>query len=355
MFSHVLLVLGLLAPQQAAVAPTWLVQKTSGIGSASALLDVSASGPADAWAVGYGCSAEDREGCAAIQRWNGRSWRKVTGIKSPPFHVDGVSAASPGNVWAVGNGVTAWAGHWNGRAWTSYQPFGAAEHNRISDVAVSGRPWFAGTTTDNRAVVLSWTKSGGFTTVFTNPGSLNAITAKSATGDVWAVGSTGTQPMIVHGSNGRFAEHWLPSIPGGVLTRVWQAAENDVWAVGYTGSTFASAKPIVLRYDGKSWRQIAIPVTKGRLTGLTSDGSGQVWAGGVDFDNGGRVLVIRLGAGSPRASWSQGLDIPRQRDYDPQTVTSVSLARIPGTRHGLWAAVAAGGGDFQRHFLLRRR
>ncbi|GIH28281.1 hypothetical protein Aph01nite_65910 [Acrocarpospora phusangensis] len=355
MFAHVLLTLSLLAPQQATAAPAWTIQRTSGISNASALLDVSASGASDAWAVGYGCSAEDNEGCPAIQRWNGRTWRKVTDARTNAYHAVGVSAASPNNVWVVGNGTTAWAGHWNGRAWTSYQPFGAAEHNRISDVAVSGRPWFAGSTADGRGVVLSWSKARGFRTVFANPGSLNAITARSATGDVWAVGANGSQPMIVHGSNGRFTEHRAPLIPGGVLTRVWQAAKNDVWAVGHTGGTFATSKPLVLRYDGRSWRQVSVPVAKGRLTGVTSDGAGVVWASGVDFAHGRQVLLIRLGAGRPQVSWSQVLTIPNQRDYDPDTVTKVSISRVPGTRHGLWAAVAAGGGDFETHFLMRRK
>ncbi|WP_214104992.1 hypothetical protein [Acrocarpospora catenulata] len=341
-----LLVLSLLVPHQAAPAD-WRIVKGPALDRASALLDVAATGRSDAWAVGYGCSAEDSEGCPVVERWNGTRWRKLD-VRLGTDHADGVSADSARNVWVVGNGTTAGAAHWNGVKWTTYQPFGAAEYHRVNDVAVSGQPWFAGTTPDGSAVVLGWTKTRGFYPAYSAAGKLNAITARRATGDVWAVGSTGTQPLIIHGSRYAWQAEQLPSIPNGVLTRVWQVAKNDVWAVGYAGTS-----PIALRYNGKTWRQFPLHIAKGRLTGLTSDGTGQVWASGVNLNLGDRAMFVKLPSGS--VSYGPKLPIPDQRDYDPQTVTEVSIARIPGTAQGIWAVVAAGGGDREAHFILRRR
>ena len=50
----------------------WRVVKGATLGpNGSALMDVTATGPRDAWAVGYGCGREKAVSCPAIARWNG--------------------------------------------------------------------------------------------------------------------------------------------------------------------------------------------------------------------------------------------------------------------------------------------
>ncbi|MFE3451809.1 hypothetical protein ACFXJ8_23085 [Nonomuraea sp. NPDC059194] len=321
---------------------------------------MAASGPRDAWAVGYACSAEDSGECAAITRWNGSRWSKANPRGADLEHVEGVSAVSRPDVWAVGNGTIPWAGHWTGSNWTGYKPLGSRTDGKLLDVAVSGdRPWLVGTE-KGRGVVLRWTPGKGFRRAHSLLGSLAAVTARSGTGEIWAVGSTGTQPLIVRGTDS--GRTWqvtpTPSIPDGHLTRVWQVAGSDVWAVGYAGRTsydrkdFLASKPIALHYDGTSWRQVTVLVTKGRLSGLTSDATGTMWASGVDFAHGRKILFLRYAGGRLVASYSPGLPLGEQRDYDHQTVTRTSITRIPGS-NGLWAVAAAGGGDFESHFLLR--
>ncbi|WP_431893629.1 hypothetical protein [Nonomuraea sp. bgisy101] len=346
-------------PAQAA-APAWRIVKGVDIGeSATALLDVAASGTRDAWAAGYACSAEDREGCAAIIRWNGSRWSKANPPGADLEHVEGVSAASPTDVWAVGNGTAPWAGHWTGSRWTGYKPLGSGAESRLADVAVSGgRPWLVGTVKGS-GVVLGWNRDKGFYRAHSLPGKLEAVTSRAGTGEIWAVGSTGTQPLIVRGTDG--GRTWkltpAPSIPDGHLTRVWQVAGGDVWAVGYAGKTsydhkdFLASRPIALHYDGRSWRQVAVPVARGRLTGLTSDAAGTVWASGVDFAHGRRIMFLRYAGDRLTASYGPELPLREQREYDHQTVTRTSITRIPGSS-GLWAVAAAGGGDFESHFLL---
>ncbi|MEU7001883.1 hypothetical protein [Nonomuraea sp. NPDC046570] len=335
------------------VAPGWKVVNGVTIGSpATALLDVSATGPGQAWAAGYACSAEDREGCGAIIRWNGSAWKQV---KLPASfdveHVEGISAGPA--VWAVGNGTRPWAGHWNGSRWRGYTPLSTAAEDRLYDVAVSaGRPWAVGTRTGGKGVVLGWTAARGFYQAHATPGSLAAVTAGK--GGIWAVGSTGDQPLILRG--GASGTGWkvspVPSIPGGKLTRVWQGAGAEAWAVGYTGAALETSKPIALRFDGTAWRQVPVPVAKGRLSGLTADSSGTVWASGVDLSRGKQVLFLRYSGGALRASYSPVVLTREQRDYDHQTVTRTSITAIPGTG-GLWAVAAAGGGDREMHAVLR--
>ncbi|MEU7899668.1 hypothetical protein AB0B45_43320 [Nonomuraea sp. NPDC049152] len=66
----------------------------------------------------------------------------------------------------------------------------------------------------------------------------------------------------------------------------------------------------------------------------------------------GRIQFLRYDGGRLVASYGPGLPLREQRDYDHQTVTRTSITRIPGAG-GLWAVAAAGGGDFESHFLLR--
>jgi hypothetical protein len=115
----------------------------------------------------------------------------------------------------------------------------------------------------------------------------------------------------------------------------------------------AASRPISLHYDGKSWQQVPVPVAKGRLSGLTADASGTVWASGVDLARGRQVLFLRHTGGRWVPSYGPVLPIPRQRDYDPSSVTETSITRVPGSGT-LWTVVSAGGGDREKDFILRR-
>lgn len=343
---------GLTTGRAQADTPPWRVVEGADLGGhAKGLLDVAAAGPRHVYAVGYGCSAEDSEGCRGVERWDGSRWRKVP-TPSGAYHVEGVSTDAANDVWLVGNSEVSWAAHWDGARWRSYRPFGSREYDYVRDVAVSSRrPWFAGQTQSGRGVVLTWSASTGFRQVYGTPGALTAVTARGD--DVWAVGSTGGGPLVVRRAGGEWSVSPTPSIPGGTLTRVWQVAANDVWAVGHVGATLAASRPISLHFDGTSWRQVPVPVAQGRLSGLTSDGSGTVWASGVDLARGGQVLFLRYSGGTWVPSYGPALAIPPQRDYDPKTVTKTSITRVPGSAT-LWAVASAGGGDREQEFILRR-
>lgn len=344
-----------------AAAPGWKIAKGVSLHRSSFLAEVDASGPRNVWAVGYEDAGEKDEGLPVVERWDGSRWRrfKISG----PDMVSGVSVVSATNVWLAGHGGVTWAAHWNGSRLRAFKPFGSNSGATLNDVAAAGgTAWFAAaddSSGSERTMILRGTTSGKFTTVFRAQGTLAAIAVRA--GEVWAVGHNGNRPLVVRGTGNSWRVIPTPAIPGGRLTRVWPVAKNKVWAVGYTmpenlwhrsPEGLAASRPISLFYDGKKWRQIPVPVAKGRLTGLTVDASGTVWASGVNLARSRQVLFLRYSGGKWVPSYGPTLSIPPQ-DGQPRSVIWTSITRVPGSRT-LWAVASAGGGDEGTEFILRR-
>jgi hypothetical protein len=87
---------------------------------------VSASSARDAWAVGYTnptrCGNGGPQCGTAAFRWNGKTWTATASVNPPVKSVDefdGVAVTSARNAWAVG--ASDWGAtlieHWNGTAW----------------------------------------------------------------------------------------------------------------------------------------------------------------------------------------------------------------------------------------------
>ncbi|MFF3666982.1 hypothetical protein [Microtetraspora malaysiensis] len=335
-----------------AAAPQWRVVPGTTLGPhGSGLVEVAATGPGDAWAVGYACTVEKHVPCPAIARWNGVQWKNATmpayrypaGYDSDIYTFDAVSAASGNDVWVVGNGRSVRVGHWNGGSWSMYRPFGVAENYQLSDVEVArGRVWFAGTTNDDRGIILSWNGRTGFTSESIHNGTLAAVSARSRTGEIWAVGHSTDGPLVVRGTGKAGAMGWseisVPRTPEGALTQVWPISAADVWAIGHIGAgrDLASAKPLMLHFDGRSWTRVPLPVKKGRLTGITADASGDIWVTGIDASHPKQALFLR----QPRGRWTTTYG----PDFRFGEVRAVSITRIPGS-NGMWAVGRNGDGD----------
>jgi hypothetical protein len=171
-----------------------------------------------------------------------------------------------------------------------------------------------------------------------NPGTasnfLHGVAAVTA-GDIWAVGSassgTGSQPLIIHRSNGTWTVVTSPTIAGSLsgiaavsATDIWAVGENDssnmqetliehwngaawkivtspnfaptgntlasisihsatdIWAVGTTTSTSSSSgyQPLIEHWNGIKWSLSSSPALSGRLFGVVAIKSNDVWAVG---------------------------------------------------------------------------
>ncbi|OUC96105.1 hypothetical protein CA984_16210 [Streptosporangium minutum] len=333
----------------------WAATAVTDLPGSSALLDVAATGPRDAWAVGYKDSAEDREGAPAVLRWDGSRWREIPLTGDDVHHLEGVSAAGPDDVWVVGNGPSAFAAHWDGRRWAREKPFGVVEDYRLADVATTGgTAWFAGNG-PSKAVVLEW-DGREFGNALSTGGAFNAITAKE--GHVWAVGSSENHmPLIWHGTaDGVWESSPAPEIPGGRLNRVWQISPSEVWAVGEvtTGPDDRAGRPLVLRWDGSIWSRVEVPVRLGALHGVTASGPGDLWVSGIDADHAGQVLFLRFDGARWSREYGPLFRVHREDQQYEETddVNHTGIARVPGTT-ALWAVGSVGVGDDEDDFVLR--
>jgi hypothetical protein len=172
------------------------------VASADFLEAVDATGPADAWAVGWGSNGPYLSPSLGITlRWNGTSWRSVPNPLNSPAMLSGVKAVAPADVWAVGQAYTggpSWVPvilHFNGTAW--------------SRVAIPN---------PNQA------------------GELDDVVALSAT-NIYAVGSAGegsaAQTLVLHWDGRAWTQQPTPSPQFGATLRGAAAVSpSTVWAVG---------------------------------------------------------------------------------------------------------------------------
>lgn len=366
------------------VSREWRSVKGADLEGNSGLVDVAATGPGDAWAVGFKESAEDREGTPALQHWDGTRWTETAVDPSKAWHLVGVSAGGPDDVWIVGNASNAYAAHWDGHRWTGSHPFGVAEDYFLSDVATTqGHAWLVGRG-PAQGVITEW-REGGFRNALRADGYFTAVTAKQ--GHVWAVGTdapagsdTPGNPMVWHGSavTGPDVQSWqrgrTPEIPGGVLRRVWMVTPSDVWAVGNVtppggaatggGATAeggssdptggAAEVPLVLHWDGATWQRVPVPIARGRLDGVTAFAADDIWLTGIDADHSAQVLFLHFDGRKWTPSYGPVLRGKGKGQQYPwaDAIARTGVARVPGTTR-LWAVGSVGWGDTEDDFVLR--
>lgn len=274
------------AAPAAAPATIWQVQPTANPQSTaltdSSFQSVSASGPDEAWAVGTHSDVQ-ASNHPLVEHWNGTSWTDVT-VPQPAGQqatLSGVDDLSPTDAWAVGTSFVADPGdgltlieHWNGTTWS---------------------------------IVPSPDPASGIA------GDSDELDAIGGTGpdDLWAVGSDldeATQTIFL------LFEHWNGTIWSAVpsptplraaqfATSVSAVGSNDVWAVGYGFSLGTGQRETVsAQWNGSAWSIVPSPnVThkgdvQNELTGVSTDGNGDVWASGFagNVDNRNRRLPYVL-------------------------------------------------------------
>jgi hypothetical protein len=267
---------------------------TASLSIAGGLAAVAATSANSAWAVGSSGSFP-HPARPLIVHWNGTRWTQAPTSGLPDGMLSAVAATSASNAWAVG-GTTSGQTlilHWNGASWKKVPSAGAA-------------------------------------------GSLAGVAASSAT-SAWAVGSGSGKALILHWNGTSWKKVPSPS-PGGhvYLNAVAVTSGRGAWAVGevFTGSVSAS---LILRWTGSAWQRVAIPVpSEGRfgnsLTGVASASASSAWAVGCTdgCPVGGTPLIERWNG----TSWRQ-VAAPRS----PYALYNLGSVAVSGTR-----AWAVGGG-----------
>jgi hypothetical protein len=189
------------------------------------------------------------------------------------------------------------AEHWNGTQWAIIPtPFISAPSVQLNSIAAldSNDIWAAGYSDDpgclcGRTVVEHWNGSSWTRLSTPNPGVadyLTGIAATSAT-DVWAVGYEWIThfvelPLLLHYNGTTWKQFNTSQFQFGQVSSVFARAADDVWAVGWTGQV-PNVKALALHWNGTAWKRIAFPTEAGgwiALKSVSGVAGNDVWAVG---------------------------------------------------------------------------
>jgi hypothetical protein len=242
------------------------------------LRGVAALSANDVWAVGYTSGIETQEPIdTLILHWDGVSWTRVESpnITGGANELFGIAAISANDIWSVGYaGGAPLSMHWNGSTWS------------IAPMRVRpglGGEWLAAVSGSASNDVWAVGTGRGF---FTNRPS---ATIRHWDGTRWKekvcyAASSSNPPPGYEGEGG----------PDAYLTGVSAVASNDVWAVGASGSG-----PLILHWDGSAWTTVTHPrafPNSAVLRAVATSSEGGAWSAGIAIkaDTGSvRTLIHR--------------------------------------------------------------
>jgi hypothetical protein len=163
---------------------------------------VDATGPNDAWAVGWGSTSPFGGTAVGIAlRWNGSGWTSAPIPQPSPIMLFGVAALAPNDVWAVGHtylGGPHWIPlilHWDGSAWSRATIPAFPAGGQLRDiVALSPTNIYAvgldGEGFNARTLVLHWNGTSWTKEITPSPGTGPKLygAAAIAPSTVWGAG-----------------------------------------------------------------------------------------------------------------------------------------------------------------------
>lgn len=265
-----------------ASTPTW---KTAATIHGVTFSDVAATGPNDAWAVGY--SRLTKVWNPRVRHWDGHGWKAMP----LPASVNGValqnvSASSSKNVWVGGNTLagTPYLLHWDGKRWQVSAGKGSANFPVVLTLGAKDtwtftwRAGYAGTSDTRHFNGRSWS-------AVKMPGVISSVSAVSAR-DIWAAGSknvlTNGMPAIMHWDGKAWNFMASPAVANGntTFTSIFARTRTDVWVVGHSFQPIHPNQdlPLAFHWNGKSWTDLVPPAEAGPLWSVTDDAAGGVWA-----------------------------------------------------------------------------
>jgi hypothetical protein len=304
----------------ALAASAWTAVPVPPTGVNASLRAVTSTSDSDAWAVGseLGRAGTNVGAKALIDHWNGTAWSQVATPATPQgtATLASVSASGPADAWAVGSTSTNRSSfqplglHWNGTAWSVSPGVASALSGQlgvgVTDIsptdayAIGGHLGSAHT-----GLVAHWDGTSWSRVTVPLPqndnlaSDLDAISADGPN-DVWIVGTfmdpisptffphetyslhfNGSTwsivPMPLVGSSNVNAFFHFDSIKANSPT--------DVWAVGAQGVVDGNSSTLIEHFNGTSWSIVPSPSpgNNGNLTGVTTtNAANNVWAVGGD-------------------------------------------------------------------------
>jgi hypothetical protein len=342
-------------PATAATAPPrWQAENLPGIPVFSTLNAGAAVSAHDAWAVGGNFNTSSPTGApdALIMHWNGTAWAvaATTGIASG-VQLESVVTPSSSAVWVSGDTPSATVIYrLDGTKWTSVPlPAGLPDAGITS--GPDGQVWATG---PDGSAVARWTGTAWHvyrTGLSASTSSLSLSFASRTSG--WAVGSTRASatshqpllPLVLHWNGTSWRKAAAPALPAGATTgglAAVTATRSGVWATGnYEGS--GTDHDWLVHFNGKSWATVAFPAgfapDSNSIGNISVSQSGQPqWVSG---DASGQTPGYLYYSGGKWA-WVPGVATKEEGGFDPYVVS------VPGTNatwaigYTLWASGVQG-------------
>ena len=261
------------------------------------LYGVTAISPSDVWAVGL------TNGGTLELHWNGSRWSEYP-IATANGYFDGVASTSAKNVWAVGG--TNWfapsqtlADRWNGRSWarvSTPNPPGGGYFNAVAATSATNawavglaRPRTGDRRADHPADRALERQALDRAELQADPGGglFSGVTATSAD-NAWAVGQTGSadqQTVIEHWNGKAWTRVPSPNVTGATgssLKSVTAISSDNAWAVG-SATKPGSAEALTMHWDGRHWTIVPgnTPDGDAALLGVLATWTHNIWAVGI--------------------------------------------------------------------------
>ena len=289
------------SPSVPACVPTWEIVQAADPGTfPHELHDVAAISAGEAWAVGASGDPTSPDE-VLLERWDGSAWTAEEG-PSPGSETNellSVDAAEPNDVWAVGRTASGFGDRplvlrYDGTRWdiVAMPPDLTGVLTGVEALAPND-VWAVGFSGDetaslNHALILHW-DGELWATVDTGRavgGGASLLNDVMALGpeDVWAVGTSHNQPLIIRFDGKTWVRTETPV--KGVANAIEPVGVEDAWVVG---------RPIQ-RFDGQEWSQAANIRGDGQLHSISAVSPQDIWAVGIRPGGTGitRSLVLRF-------------------------------------------------------------
>jgi len=290
----------------------WVSVKTVNEGTTiNGLEGISATGPADMWAVGW------LFGNCLIERYNGSKWAGVpcpyTGLES---QLNAVSARTTSDAWAAGwvtptSNQLAFTEHWNGQKWTEVKTAPVkglfTQFSSVLDLgpgnvlAVGDYETKSGAKYVQHELAEHWNgRAWQRVSVpkFSGASGLQGVSGGTSAG-VTAVGSVTvggkSVPLIERWTGTKFVQVTQP-VKSGDLAAVTVLSKTSAYATGSAGS----GATLVEHYNGKQWAQVSTPSPSdgGYLASVSATPSGSfVEASGWHRPDPNELPLIEQGNG----------------------------------------------------------
>lgn len=251
--------------------PAWQEMTLPAVPGSSSLSQVAAVSSQDAWAVGWSSPPKSTPE-PLILHWNGNAWSLAsTGGIPAGVNLTSVVASAAGDVWIAGqDDGSKFIFRLSGSQWVSV-PLPAGLRLPSLAAAPGGQIWAYGGL--SMSVFFRWTGTAwqAYQTGASNSDFMGGLSFASGT-DGWAVGSSNTalyntSPVVLHWNGTTWRSASPPPLPGaasrgGGLDSVLDTPSSGLWATGSwegTHAPYVTDHNWLVHYNGKSWATVAVP------------------------------------------------------------------------------------------------